>query len=121
MAPFGTFQSDQINTFGGALLALEHCRVVKRATALVHGAVFADSVRAAVEAGAEDAERIEREASLQISLRELAGAARKAGAAHLVLVRLRPPPLFDFQFELLVSESYDGRVVVGRDGDELTL
>jgi ribonuclease Z len=90
-------------------------------TALVHGAVFADSVRAAVEAGAEDAERIEREASLQISLRELAGAAREAGAAHLVLVRLRPPPLFDFQFELLVSESYDGRVVVGHDGDELTL
>jgi ribonuclease Z len=90
-------------------------------TALVHGAVFADSVRAAVEAGAEDAARIEREASLQISLRELAGVAREAGAAHLVLVRLRPPPLFDFQFELLVSESYDGRVVVGRDGDELTL
>ncbi len=95
--------------------------LARGATALVHGAVFADSVRAAVEAGAEDAERIEREASLQISLRELAGAARKAGAAHLVLVRLRPPPLFDFQFELLVSESYDGRVVVGRDGDELTL
>jgi ribonuclease Z len=90
-------------------------------SALVHGAVFADSVRAAVEAGAEDAERIQREASLQTSLRELADAAREAGAAQLVLVRLRPPPLFDFQFELLASESYDGRVVVGRDGDELTL
>ncbi len=95
--------------------------LARGATALVHGAVFADSVRAAIEAGAEDAERIEREASLQISLRELAGAARDAGADHLVLVRLRPPPLFDFQFELIVSERYDGRVVVGRDGDELTL
>jgi ribonuclease Z len=95
--------------------------LARGATALVHGAVFADSVRAAVEAGAEDAERIQREASLQTSLRELADAARDAGAAHLVLVRLRPPPLFDFQFELLVSESYDGRVVVGHDGDELTL
>jgi ribonuclease BN (tRNA processing enzyme) len=88
---------------------------------LVHGAVFSDSVRAAVEAGAEDAERIEREASLQISLRELAGAARQARVGHLVLVRLRPPPLFDFQFEQVVAERYDGRVSVAQDGDELTL
>jgi ribonuclease BN (tRNA processing enzyme) len=95
--------------------------LARDASALVHGAVFSDSVRAAVEAGAEDAERIEREASLQISLRELAGAARQARVGQLVRVRLRPPPLFDFQFEQVVAERYDGRVSVARDGDELTL
>lgn len=99
---------------GLAALALD-------AGAIVHGAVFTDSVRAAVEAGAQDAERIEREASLQISLRELARVAQQARAECLVLVRLRPPPLFDFQFERVVGRIYQNRVVVGHDGDELTL
>lgn len=94
--------------------------LARGAGALVHGAVFGDSVRAALEAGADDAERIEREASLQLSLRELAAAAREAEARCLVLVRLRPPPLFDFQFEQIVGESYEGCIVVARDGDELT-
>ncbi len=94
--------------------------LAERADAIVHGAVFADSVKAAIEAGA-DAARLEHEASLQISLRELAQAAQRAHALHLVLVRLRPPPLFDFQFEQVVGEHYDGSVVVAHDGDELTL
>ncbi|MEN8181652.1 MAG: hypothetical protein ABFS46_03850 [Myxococcota bacterium] len=91
------------------------------ADTLVHGAVFGDSVRAAIEAGAADAERLEHEAGLQLSLREAARTAERAGVARLVLVRLRPPPLFDFQFERVAGESFEGRVVVARDGDELTL
>ena len=68
-------------------------------------------------------EQLERPAckSLQLSLRELAQVAQRAHALRLVLVRLRPPPLFDFQFDQVVGEHYDGSVVVGHDGDELTL
>jgi hypothetical protein len=37
-----------------------------------------------------------------------------------VLVRLRPPPFFAIQISMIVSESYDGRILIPEDGDSLT-
>jgi ribonuclease Z len=44
-----------------------------------------------------------------------------ADVYSIVLTRLRPPPVFDFQFERLVAETYrGGPVIVAEDGEELT-
>jgi ribonuclease BN (tRNA processing enzyme) len=91
------------------------------AQVLAHEAVFGDAVEAATQAGVEDAERVRREADLVLRLRDLARLADRAGVASLVLVRLRPPPLYDFQYERVVGEYFRGRVTVAADGDELTL
>ncbi len=85
------------------------------------GAVFSDAVQAAIEAGAGDPARLEREAALQLSVQDAAHLAARAGARQLVLVRLQPPPLFDFQFESVAEESFGGAVVVAEDGDEIEL
>lgn len=91
------------------------------ADALVAGAVFGDAVRAAIEAGAADPGRLEREAALQLSLADAAALAARAGAGRLVLVRLQPPPLFHFQFERAAGRDFSGPVVVAEDGDEIEL
>jgi hypothetical protein len=91
------------------------------AHAFVAGAVFSDAVRAAIEAGAADPARLEREAALQLSLEGAARLASRAGAARLVLVRLQPPPLLDFQFERAAGRGFAGPVVVAEDGDEIEL
>jgi ribonuclease BN (tRNA processing enzyme) len=88
---------------------------------LVAGAVFSGAVKAALEAGVPDADRIEREAALLPSLDDASRLAARAGARRLVLVRLQPPPLFDFQFERAAGEAYAGEVVVAEDGDEIEL
>jgi ribonuclease BN (tRNA processing enzyme) len=102
--------------FGAETLA----ETARQADMLVHGAVFLGSLEAAIEAGVEDAERLRREAALELSLAQVARVAERAGVSTLVLVRLRPPPLFDFQFERIVGESFSGRVVIADDGDEFT-
>ena len=39
----------------------------------------------------------------------------------LVLVRLRPPPVYDLQVTSVVDDRYEGRVIVAEDGDTITL
>jgi hypothetical protein len=38
-----------------------------------------------------------------------------------VLVRLRPPPIYGFQYSRLVAGTYRGPVSIPDDGDELSL
>jgi hypothetical protein len=39
--------------------------------------------------------------------------------ATLVLVRLRPPPVYALQISSLVDDTYAGRILVADDGDEI--
>jgi ribonuclease Z len=98
-----------------ALVALS-----RGADLLVWEAFHRPAVDLAIEAGSDDPARLRREADLHTATGEVGGLAQRAGVRSLVLVRLRPPPLFDLQFTNLVRESFDGRVLIAEDGDELT-
>jgi ribonuclease Z len=87
----------------------------------VHEAHFAESVEMAIEAGAEDADRLRKESGWRTPIPEAGGRARRAGARSLALVRLRPPPLFDFQVSGALGSAYGGDLLVPDDGDEIEL
>jgi len=87
---------------------------------LVHEAVFVPSPELAQEMQIdEDPERLRREAALHTGLDDVGDLARRAGARTLVLVRLRPPPVYALQISSRVDDRYDGRIVVASDGDEI--
>jgi ribonuclease BN (tRNA processing enzyme) len=46
--------------------------------------------------------------------------AQQAGVETLVLVRMRPPPVYDLQITSVVDDDFDGRIVIAEDGDEIT-
>ncbi len=94
--------------------------LARGAHVLVQAAVHRPSVEMAVEAGTPEPERLRREADLYTATTDVGRLARRAGVQQLVLVRLRPPPLFAQQYRRLVGESFAGRVVVAEDGDEIT-
>ncbi len=90
------------------------------AAVLVHEALHRQSLDAAIEAGGDDAERLRREGELHTSLEAAGLLASRAGVRTLVLVRLRPPPLFAWQFEHAAGSKFAGEVIVASDGDEIT-
>jgi len=65
-----------------------------------------------------DPERLEREAAIHTSLLDVGGVAQRANADRLMLVRLQPPPFYALQVRSIVSESYDGQILVPEDGSE---
>lgn len=88
---------------------------------LVHEAVYVPTPEVVQEAGIEeDPELLRRQAALHSSLEGAGRIAEKAGAESLVLVRLRPPPVIDLQITSVVDDVYGGRIVIARDGDEIT-
>ena len=89
------------------------------ADALVHEAAYLPTVEELEGTGAEVPypERLEREAELHTSILEIGNLATRAQVARLILVRLRPPPFFDLQVRSLVSNDYDGEIVIPDDGD----
>lgn len=89
------------------------------ATTLVGPGFFARSVEMAIEAGAENADQLRREAKLQIPLEALADAATRAGVGTLVVTRLTPPPLFDEQFKTPIREAFRGDVRIAHECDEI--
>jgi ribonuclease Z len=94
--------------------------LARGADLLVHEAVYGASLAAALEAvGAERADVLRREAEIHPELETIGEQAREMGVETLVLTRLRPPPVYDFQYEKIVRESFDGRVVIAKDGDEI--
>jgi ribonuclease BN (tRNA processing enzyme) len=95
--------------------------LARGANLLVHEAHFADSVEMAIEAGASEPERLRREAALRTPLAEAGARATRAGVGALALVRLRPPPLFEFQARRGVGSGFRGRIFVPEDGGELEL
>jgi ribonuclease Z len=88
---------------------------------LLHDGAMVPTPEQAAAAGLEeDPEQLRREAAFHTSLEQAAGIARRAGAETLVLVRLRPPPVYDLQITSLVGDDFDGRIAVAADGDEFT-
>jgi ribonuclease Z len=88
---------------------------------LVHDGAMVPTPEQAQAAGLEeDPEQLRREAAIHTSLAQAAGIARRAGAETLVLVRLRPPPVYDLQITTLIGDGFDGRIAVADDGDEFT-
>jgi ribonuclease BN (tRNA processing enzyme) len=86
----------------------------------VHEAVFIPTPEHAEAAGVtEDPERLRREAAMHTSILEVGELASRAGVASLVLVRLRPPPMFGLQVSSLVSDSFEGSIRIPEDGDEI--
>jgi ribonuclease BN (tRNA processing enzyme) len=88
---------------------------------LVHEAVYGASLAAALEGlEADRADVLRQEAEIHPRLETIGELAREMGVKTLVLTRLRPPPVYDFQYESIVREDFDGRVVIADDGDEIT-
>ncbi len=88
---------------------------------LVSEAAFLPTPEQAREQGIEvDPERLRREAALHTGIDAVGSVARRARAKTLVLVRLRPPPVYDLQVSSVVDDRFEGRVIVAEDGDEIT-
>jgi len=88
---------------------------------LVHDAAFVPTPEEARELGIEeDPARLEAEAALHTHLDEVGAVARRAGVGALVLVRLRPPPVYDLQVTMRVDDAFEGRIAIAHDGDEFT-
>ncbi len=95
--------------------------LARGADLLVHEAIYGASLDAALaEAPAERAEILRREAALHPTLEAIGSLAREIGVSTLVLTRLRPPPVYDFQYQGIVRENFAGRVVIAGDGEEIT-
>lgn len=91
------------------------------ADVLVHEAAFIPDPETAAKIGVEeDPDRLRREIALHTRLEEVGGLAQRAGVETLVLVRLRPPPVYDVQITSEVNDSFDGAIVIPDDGDEIT-
>jgi ribonuclease BN (tRNA processing enzyme) len=108
--------------FGGAAWGGDALvELARGADVLVHEAHFAESIEPAIAAGATDPDRLRREAALRTPLPEAGARAARAGVGALVLVRLRPPPLFSVQVRRSIGDAWRGRLIVPEDGEELGL
>ena len=67
-----------------------------------------------------DPERLRREAAEHTTIDEVGALARAMGVETLVLVRLRPPPVYDLQITSVVDDDFAGRIVIASDGDAIT-
>lgn len=93
----------------------------KRADLLLHEAVVVPVAEGAAEAGIlTDPELLRMEAAIHTSLLDVGGIAARAQVGKLVLIRMRPPPFYDFQVTGYISESYSGPIVIPEDGEQLT-
>jgi ribonuclease Z len=89
---------------------------------LVHEAAFIPDPEIALEIGVDvEPERLRREIALHTRLSDVGGLAAQAGVERLILVRLRPPPVFDLQITSEVKGSFPGRILIPDDGDEIPL
>ncbi|MAG30291.1 MAG: hypothetical protein CL908_05270 [Deltaproteobacteria bacterium] len=89
------------------------------ADVLVHEAAYLPSVSELEGTGSEvdNPERIELEKAFHTSIEEVGQLASDAQVDRLVLVRLRPPPLFDLQFRSIVANDFKGEILIPEDGD----
>jgi len=91
------------------------------ASVLVREAALIPSAEEARAAGIEtEPEQLRREAGLHTPFESVAELAREAGVDTLVLVRLRPPPVYDFQVMGMLGDAFDGEVVIAEDAEEIT-
>lgn len=94
-------------------------QLAKGADVLIHEAFYWDP-RAQLEASGMDQatlDRLAKEANLHAAASDVARIAAGAGVKTLVLTRLRPPPMYGWQFLRLLGPEFHGRIVVARDGE----
>jgi len=92
----------------------------KNADVLFHEAVIIPDAEGAEEAGILiDPELLRMEAAIHTAVVDVGAIARRARVDSLVLVRLRPPPFYDFQIVGTVRQSFGGDIVIPADGDEI--
>jgi ribonuclease BN (tRNA processing enzyme) len=88
---------------------------------LVHEAVYVPTEQQAIEMGYDAApEALARAAAEHTSIDRVGPLARDAGVRTLVLVRMRPPPLYAIQITTIVDDTFPGRIAIAADGDEFT-
>ena len=88
---------------------------------LVLEGVYGASLELAAEAGFEGIEGLRREAAQHLRLEDVGAVATAAEAHSVVVTRLRPPPVFEFQYENLIGETFRrGPVFVAEDGEAIT-
>jgi len=68
----------------------------------------------------EEPDRLLRAAREHTAIDAVGALAQQAGVETLVLVRMRPPPVYDLQITSVVNDSFDGRILIAEDGDEIT-
>jgi len=87
---------------------------------LVHEAAYVPDAELAEKLALDvPPERLDAERRLHTALDAVGGLASRAGVETLVLVRLRPPPIYDVQITSAVDDTFGGRIVVPEDGDEI--
>lgn len=88
---------------------------------IVRAAAYAPSREEALAAGVViDELTLARDTALHSPFREVGRLPEALGIPSLVLVRVRPPPVFDLQVTGIVSDAYAGTVHVADDGDSFT-
>ncbi len=91
------------------------------ANLLTHEAVYVPTPELAEQMGFDaDPEQLRREAAEHTAIDAVGALARASGVETLVLVRLRPPPVYDLQITSVVNDEFAGRIVIASDGDEIT-
>jgi ribonuclease Z len=95
--------------------------LARGAQLLVREAAYVPDPELAAEIGLEvDPERLRRERALHTSIEAVGELAQRAGVDTLVLVRLRPPPVYAVQITSQVDDRFGGRILVADDGDTFT-
>jgi ribonuclease BN (tRNA processing enzyme) len=90
------------------------------ANLLVHEAVYIPTPEVAAKLEYdEDPELLLRASNEHTAIDGVGALAQQAGVETLVLVRMRPPPVYDLQITSLVNDEFDGRIVIAEDGDEI--
>ncbi|MCP5042877.1 MAG: hypothetical protein GY944_17775 [bacterium] len=93
----------------------------KGADILFHEAVIIPEAEGAEEAGILiDPELLRKEAALHTAVADVGGIAERAAVDTLVLVRMRPPPFYNWQITGTVEKSFGGEVVIASDGEEVS-
>jgi ribonuclease BN (tRNA processing enzyme) len=88
---------------------------------LVHEAVYVPPPEDIEGAGViADPERLIREAALHTSIEDVGALATRARAKQLALIRMRPPPFYDFQVRSIVGQTYEGEIFIPEDGESLS-
>ena len=91
------------------------------ANLLVHEAVYIPTPEVAAKLEFdEDPELLLRASREHTAIDAVGALAQKACVGTLVLVRMRPPPVYALQITSVVDDDFDGRVVIAEDGDEIT-
>ncbi len=94
-------------------------RAADKADLLVTEGVYLGSIDMAAEAGA-DMKLVRAEAKQHVALESVGALATRAGVRGVLLVRLRPPPAFHYQYEDLVEETFRGPVRIAEDSETIT-